>query len=241
MRFFKKLQPIAAATCTLVAAASVDLFVTPKLTEAQSYPIDCAILLCLAGGWPSSPECAAARATFIRRITPFPIEPPLQIWRCPMGASFEVDPSTLTPDRIYDTLMDESAPRQSFPAPAPEDFTLNPQPAVYRERDTLPFSEDTMVHPVQSADIDVSGPAFDFIRSIRVSQVRVVQWGEECHTHQDIRIGTYDSQGRFSWRDSGVVPAAFEGRSRQCPRNLRGVLVEWRDYQGTYDKEQVNY
>jgi len=52
---------------------------------AKAYQVDCAILLCLAGGWPASAECAHARAVFIRRITPWPIEPPLQIWRCPMG------------------------------------------------------------------------------------------------------------------------------------------------------------
>ena len=55
---------------------------------AQAYPVDCAILLCLAGGWPTSAPCTHARTVFIRRITPWPIEPPLQIWRCPMGASF---------------------------------------------------------------------------------------------------------------------------------------------------------
>lgn len=53
---------------------------------ADAYPIDCAILLCLAGGFPASAECTAARAEMIRRITPFPIEPPLQLWRCPMGS-----------------------------------------------------------------------------------------------------------------------------------------------------------
>lgn len=52
---------------------------------ADAYPIDCAILLCLAGGFPVSAECTAARAEMIRRVTPFPIEPPLQLWRCPMG------------------------------------------------------------------------------------------------------------------------------------------------------------
>lgn len=52
---------------------------------AQSYPIDCAILLCLAGGFPASAECSAAHTEMIRRITPWPIEPPLQFWRCPMG------------------------------------------------------------------------------------------------------------------------------------------------------------
>ena len=50
-----------------------------------AYPIDCAILLCLAGGFPASAECSAAKAEFLRRITPWPVEPPLQLWRCPMG------------------------------------------------------------------------------------------------------------------------------------------------------------
>lgn len=56
-------------------------------SAAEAYPIDCAILLCLPGGFPASGECSAARAEVIRRITPWPVEPPLQIWNCPMGAS----------------------------------------------------------------------------------------------------------------------------------------------------------
>lgn len=58
-------------------------------TPASAYQIDCAILLCMAGGFPPSAPCAAARAEMIRRITPWPIEPPLQLWRCPMHVSFE--------------------------------------------------------------------------------------------------------------------------------------------------------
>ena len=61
---------------------------TVPVAPAAAYPVDCAILLCLAGGWPASAECAHARAVFIQRITPWPIEPPLQIWNCPMRASF---------------------------------------------------------------------------------------------------------------------------------------------------------
>lgn len=51
----------------------------------EAHPIDCAILLCMAGGFPASSECALAKAEVIRRITPIPVEPPLQPWRCPMG------------------------------------------------------------------------------------------------------------------------------------------------------------
>ena len=54
-------------------------------TSAPAYPIDCAILLCMAGGFPASAECSAAKVEVIRRITPWPVEPPLQLWRCPMG------------------------------------------------------------------------------------------------------------------------------------------------------------
>ena len=57
--------------------------------RAEAYPVDCAILLCLSGGWPASVESAQARAVFIQRITPWPIEPPLQIWNCPMHASLK--------------------------------------------------------------------------------------------------------------------------------------------------------
>ena len=39
-----------------------------------------------------------ARAEFIRRITPWPIEPPLQIWRCPM--SIEYAPGSLSAPEV---------------------------------------------------------------------------------------------------------------------------------------------
>ena len=63
-------------------ALSCALFVVPA--QSRAYPIDCAILLCLAGGWTPNPTCLAAHAEFVRRVTPWPVEPPLQIWRCPM-------------------------------------------------------------------------------------------------------------------------------------------------------------
>lgn len=74
---------------SLAITASTALAGLLGTTPAQAYPIDCAILLCLAGGFPASTECMAAKAEMIRRITPWPIEPPLQLWRCPMGMSAE--------------------------------------------------------------------------------------------------------------------------------------------------------
>lgn len=84
----------------LAICATSALGFSPK---ADAYSIDCAILLCLAGGFPTSAECSAAKVEVIRRITPFPIEPPLQLWNCPMRASGGpvlpgIGPDGLTPD-----------------------------------------------------------------------------------------------------------------------------------------------
>lgn len=78
MRFTSRLN-------NLVAVAAIPAAVAFYPVHAEAYPIDCAILLCMAGGFPASVECSRAKAEAIRRITPWPVEPPLQLWRCPMG------------------------------------------------------------------------------------------------------------------------------------------------------------
>ena len=45
---FKKLLPSVAVALTVTSSS------LPMPARAQSYPIDCAILLCLSGGWPAS-------------------------------------------------------------------------------------------------------------------------------------------------------------------------------------------
>lgn len=72
--------------CAWLAKLAVTGFLS-SVGTASAYPIDCAILLCMAGGFPASAECSAAKAEVIRRITPWPVEPPLQLWRCPMGGT----------------------------------------------------------------------------------------------------------------------------------------------------------
>ncbi|MGR3384993.1 hypothetical protein [Roseovarius indicus] len=71
---------------SILGLVAVGLPVT-LAAPAGGYPIDCAILLCLAGGFPASAECSAAHAEMLRRITPWPIDPPVQFWRCPMGGT----------------------------------------------------------------------------------------------------------------------------------------------------------
>ena len=73
-----KLTILGAAACAAALSAA---------PQANAYPIDCAILLCMAGGFPTSAECTAAKIEMIRRVTPWPVEPPLQLWNCPLRAS----------------------------------------------------------------------------------------------------------------------------------------------------------
>lgn len=187
--------------------------------KANAYQVDCAILLCLAGGWPASAECSHARAVFIRRITPWPIEPPLQIWRCPMGASYNApdDQQTMTP--------------------VPVGFYSQEEPT-------------SLLHQAQqSADVDISGSEFDFVRSIRVWSVRYYSHRErgrdgDCEERYSIELGSYGPQGGFSWSRAhpGQIPS-WMGLDRRCQSGsfYRSVGVEWRDHAGVAGNELVRY
>ena len=239
---------------TLITLALLGSFIgTANRLQAQTYQIDCAILLCLSGGWPASVPCARARAEFIRRISPWPIEPPLQIWRCPMGASYHpVSPSSDL-GRLYDILFtdrDRLRPPQT-PATRPllsENAVLDltePSPMMLPEGFALQWVQDR-------ADIDISGPEFNFVRSIRIYDVRYARQHEsgrdgDCNRSATIYLGTYGTQGEFSWARSNptALPDAHTGLERwgsNCPSIYhRSVFVEWRDYVGNYGYEQVNY
>jgi hypothetical protein len=238
------------------SALALTGFALPRSASTQTYPIDCAILLCLAGGWPASAPCSLARAEFIRRITPWPIEPPLQIWRCPMGASFEHLPSSDDAARVLDAFFENNGdrPNQSFPTSEPAPLAGSIETDWHlsdRGSDLTPL--DFVLQLVQDrADIDISGPEFNFVRSIRVFDIRYVRQSEsentgECNRSEVVILGTYGIQGDFSWQQSSVssLPAAHSGIERygeHCPEiNHRSVFVEWRDYAGRYDFEQVNY
>lgn len=212
-------------TAAAAAAITVSSLVS-SVEPAQAYQVDCAILLCLAGGWPASAPCAHARAVFIRRITPWPIEPPLQIWRCPMGASFSA-PATLSPmERLYNIAF-RDAPQVSTP------------------HDPLPLLR---VQSDERADVDISGDAFDFVRSIRVFHIQFSQRENrdgDCITSDSTRLGSYGVQGDYHWTRSSVaqVPPASElPNTGHCNWvSYRSVFVDWRDHEGNYGFEEVRY
>ena len=247
LHLLKKLLPSVAVALTVTSTSM------PMPARAQTYPIDCAILLCLSGGWPASVPCARARAEFIRRITPWPVEPPLQIWRCPMGASYETSPSSNSADRIFEAFFQNNSTglRQSFPARDAAD----PISAAWRTPDAPVYlvPVDQALQLVQDrADIDISGPEFNFVRSIRVFDVRYARQHEsgrdgDCNRSATVVLGTYGTQGDFAWQRSSIaaLPADHVGLERwgqNCPGIYhRSIFVDWRDYEGNYGFEQVNY
>ena len=197
---------------------------TAAVSPAAAYPVDCAILLCLAGGWPASAECAHARAVFIRRITPWPIEPPLQIWNCPMRASFRGEAKPL--ERLFDIGV-----------------RIEPVPFVL-----IPETQLKLQLVQNRADVDISDTAFDFVRSIRVFEITYQQRRNQhgdCNSWGVVYMGSYGAQGDYSRRRSSVsaVPAASVLAVPADCRDYRhrSVFVEWRDYEGSYGHEEVHY
>ena len=205
-----------------VAATAVSLsFAAP----VAAYPVDCAILLCLAGGWPASAECAHARAVFIARITPWPVEPPLQIWNCPMRASLNREKAPM--ERLFEIALREGREQLH------ESWGESPA-ELYLVQDR--------------ADVDISDPAYDFVRSIHVFQIEYRRHRNkdgDCNTWSTIREGTYGEQGDFAWARStpARVPSASAFRpGTSCSDYwFRGVFVDWTDYEGTYGFEEVRY
>lgn len=197
---------------------------TATVTPAIAYPVDCAILLCLAGGWPASAECAHARAVFIRRITPWPIEPPLQLWNCPMRVSFRGEAKPI--ERLYSIAVSSE------------------QKALF----SIPETLSTLLFVQDHADIDLSDPAFNFVRSIKVFQIEYSQRkgsDDDCNVSTKLQRGTYGEQGDFSW--SYVSDHAIPSRSQFNPPErcedyrYRSVFVEWHDAGGEYGSEEVEY
>ncbi|WP_235216219.1 hypothetical protein [Ruegeria halocynthiae] len=232
---------------------------------AHAYPIDCAIFLCLAGGWPNDPDCNAARAEFIRRITPMPVEPPLQLWRCPMGVA--AGSSILTPMQRLEAIKAASAtPIPELPGEeetplvvevsfaselwpttgADEGASWTPLGASRRPWAKLGDGSPALAVPTL-ASVDLSSSDFDVVRSIRVWHVRhysyrVREREGPCEPRLDMAVGTYDENANSHWSDRAPGPKPdWLPLRKDCPSYFRGVGVEWSDIFGRYDYELVPY
>lgn len=170
-----------------------------------------------------------------------------------MGASFHPDNQPDDLGRLYDILFsDQDRPR---PRSLPSTELLPFENAVVKlsspEHSQLPHGF-ALLFAQDRADIDISGLEFNFVRSIRVYDVRYARQGVtgsegDCERSANIYLGTYGTQGDFSWARTAptALPAAHIGLERwgyNCPGIYhRSVFVDWRDYEGNYGFEQVNY
>ena len=118
--------------------------------------------------------------------------------------SFPVDGASTPVTGIDRRLVGPPAPK--FQAPPLTDG-MEPQPAVVRLSggNAAPLPEGFALQFVQDrADIDISGAEFNFVRSIRVFDARYVRQHEsgrdgDCNRSATIYLGTYGTQGDFSW------------------------------------------
>lgn len=208
MLFWKPLSLLAITLASLISAPA----------PASAYQIDCAILLCLAGGFPPSAPCAAARAEMIRRITPWPIEPPLQLWRCPMRAEFSM--SEPREKNVIDVMF----------APLPSQGP-NPEPGqvvqLWRS-----FGEDVV----------------DYVMAIRVYDLiyrRHRNRDGDCIVSSSLRMGTYDRSWDYHWGQVALNNSPdwfFDTHYTNCSSVwFRGVGMEWREHDGKIGTEVVKY
>lgn len=125
------------------------------------------------------------------------------------------------------------------------DIAFQSEPAISVPADPMPL---VPVQADERADIDISGDAFDFVRSIRVYHIQFSQRENrdgDCITSDATRLGSYGVQGDYRWTRSSVaqVPPASElPDPRHCNRvSYRSVFVDWRDHEGNYGFEEVRY
>lgn len=218
----------------LAVALSITTATTTFLTHpATAYPVDCAILLCLSGGWPASAECSHARTVFIERITPWPIEPPLQIWRCPMSVSYDLPSAQPRPERIYDISFSDSPLPQFLQPDGPWAITP-PVPPVMRQAAVAGASFDQRQWPgvpdisqvtpqlgQQSppADIDITGSELKFVRSIRVFNILIDddRIDGDCERYDPVSVGTYDRNPHTRTRQFLGLARLSDQSARRSP------------------------
>ncbi|MEM7729997.1 MAG: hypothetical protein AAF311_12110 [Pseudomonadota bacterium] len=188
-----------------------------------------------------------------------------------MSTSFEVERDGKSTDRLWDTVFEDvQLPQQSYPnAPLSANNPMRRAPSAALRRESggdaplrpegfgLHLARD-VIDKGGRADIDISGPEFNFVRSIRVYDVEWRQYirhsesgDQHCQTpKRKVRLGSYGLQGEFSWQNMSVTSATavpwlgFSTRDNGvCDHagSFRGVGVEWRDNDGNHGYEVVRY
>lgn len=215
-----------------IAIAAASLAVAGAAGQpAAAYPIDCAILLCLAGGFPPSAECTAAKAEMIRRITPWPVEPPLQLWNCPLAIPNDIaaaigmtnvglGPDGLTPDvRKYRDAVEIYHIRRYSRRTGGDDglvITDYTERGVYDEQGDFHWVSASYEHGPEWLADAVGGRRVPITECVSHSR-------DDCRRYEVVRYENRAS-GFGNWGTS-----------------LRGVAIRTQDWEGNYQTEWVSY
>lgn len=191
---------------------------------AAAYAIDCAILLCLAGGFPASAECSAAKAEVIRRITPIPVEPPLQLWNCPM----RLDPALakeigLTLALGADGLTDEARQYRD----GIEIYQLH----FIRRRS---HDDEHVIDATQVGDYDPATGDFFWKKG---SYQNGPEWLATVAggTRRAIYLNNCERRGSF------FCTPTIDRHENDYRGRLRAIAMRFKDYEGKYHTEIVHY
>lgn len=195
---------------------------------STAYPIDCGILLCMAGGFPVSVECSRAKAEVIRRITPWPVEPPLQLWRCPMEISLQdAALAGITPPQLG---LDG----------------LTPEVRAYRDAIEIYHIKYRRFRDPQGGDILVE----DSTQAGTYGRTGTFTWQrasfEEGPAWLADAVGGKRVSLRVCIRDNDTGCLAYQtigsvNRGKRELMSLRGVAFRYRDHTGAYHHEFVRY
>lgn len=226
------------ASSALGATLAISAIFSPARAGAQSYPIDCAILLCLAGGFPASSECSAARIELIRRITPWPIEPPLQLWNCPMSMS------AAKYNQINMLLAATGQALMPLPDIGPDGLT----PDIRRYRDGIEIyhvryrrtrnsgGEQTQ-DDTQRGAYDDTGQFAWASSSLSTAPAWVVGaiGGQRAPVHRCVETESWSRDGEYCVRYELV------SYSYRPPSSVRAVAIRMMDHEGSHSVEVVHY
>ncbi|WP_265501296.1 hypothetical protein [Paracoccus beibuensis] len=205
---------------------------------ANAYPIDCAILLCLAGGFPASAECTAAKIEMIRRITPWPIEPPLQLWNCPMGMSASRF------QEINALLLATGQAGISMPQVGPDGLT--PDTRHYRDAieiyhvrysRTRNSGGEEVRDNTQRGHYNTSGE----FRWVASSLTSAPEWLGAAIGGRRLPVRTCASFVKWSSDDGYCARYDTVGYSYQPPSRVRAVAIRTTDHEGNHHVELVRY
>lgn len=205
----------------LLGASSLTVASMLSPQDAKAYPIDCAILLCMAGGFPASTECSAAKAEVIRRITPWPIEPPLQLWRCPLGIS----------------TQDAALAGISVPQLGPDGLT--PEVRAYRDGIEIYHVRYTRV-----TSGDENGSVQDDTVQGRYDREGNFSWVNSSFVEGPEWLSEIPGATRRTITDDDTpayLGPRVVGHENSARGRLRGIAMRYRDHEGTPYFEWVGY